>query len=168
MKCESGGISIIKLQESIIKLLMEFQEVFAWSYEDMPGIDFEIVQHHIDTHDHMVPVKQKLRRMRTKWLLEIKEEVIKQLEVGFIKPVHQAKWIANIVPVPKKDVNVRMCVDFRDLNKACPKDDFPLPHIDVLVDNTVGSALMSFMDGFSGYNEIKMAPKDMTKTTFTT
>ena len=70
--------------------------------------------------------------------------------------------------VPKKDGKVRMCVDFRDLNKACPKDDFPLPHIDVLVDITTGSELMSFMDGFSGYNQIKMAPKDMTKTTFTT
>ena len=70
--------------------------------------------------------------------------------------------------VPKKDGKVRMCVDFRDLNKACPKDDFPLPHIDVLVDNTAGSALISFMDGFSRYNQIKMAPKYMTKTTFTT
>ena len=57
-----------------------------------------------------------------------------------------------------------MCVDFRDLNKACLKNDFPLPHIDVLVDN---SALMSFMDGFSGYNQMKMSPMDMTKTTFT-
>ena len=62
---------------------------------------------------------------------------------------------------------VSMCVDFRDLNKACPKDDFPLPHIDVLVYNTTRSALISFMDGFLGYNQIKMAPKDMTKTTFT-
>ena len=61
-----------------------------------------------------------------------------------------------------------MCVDFRDLKEACPKDDFTLTHIDVLVDNTTGSALMSFMDGFSGYNQIKMAPKDITKTTFTT
>ena len=72
------------------------------------------------------------------------------------------------MPMPKKDGKVRMCVDFRDLNKEFPKDDFPFPHIDVLVDNTVGSALMSFMDGFSGYNQIKVAPKDMTKTTFTT
>ena len=87
--------------------------------------------------------------MRTKWLLKIKEEVTKQLKVGFIKPMHQAKWIANVVPVPKKDRKVKMCVDFRDLNKACLKDDFPFPHIDVLVDNTVGSALMSFMNGFS-------------------
>jgi len=63
---------------------------------------------------------------------------------------------------------VRMCMDFRDLNNACPKDDFLLPHIDVLVDNTVGSALMSFMVGFSRYNQIKMAPMDMTKATFIT
>ena len=63
---------------------------------------------------------------------------------------------------------VRMCMDFRDLNKICPNDDFPLPHIDVLVDNTAGNVLMFFMDGFSGYNQIKMASKDMTKTIFTT
>ena len=85
------------------------------------------------------------------------------MKVGFIKPLHQVDWIANVIPVPKKDEKVRMCVDFRDLNKACPKDDFPFPHIDVLVDN----ALMPFMDGFLGYNQIKMALKDMTKTTYT-
>ena len=89
------------------------------------------------------------------------------MKIWFIKPIHQAKWIANVMPIPKKDGKVRMCVDFRDLNKACPKDDFPLPHIDVLVDNTTGSALMSFMDGFSRYNQIKRASRDMTKTTFT-
>ena len=62
--------------------------------------------------------------------------------------MHQAKWIANVVPVPKKDGKVRMCMDYRDLNEACPKDNFPLPHIDDLVDNTASSALMPFMDGF--------------------
>ena len=81
--------------------------------------------------------------------------------------MHQAEWIANVVPIPKKDGNVRMCVDFRDLNKSCPKDDFSLPHIDILVDNRTDNVLMSFMDGFSGYNQIEMAPKDMTKITFT-
>ena len=70
-----------------------------------------ISQHHIDTHAHMVPVKQKLRHMRTEWLIKIKEEVTKQLEVGFIKPMHKANWIANVVPVPKKDGKVRMCMD---------------------------------------------------------
>ena len=78
-----------KERKYLQELLMEFQEVFAWSYEDMFRIDPKIAQHHIDTHDHMVPVKQKLRRMRTKWLLKIKEEVTKQLKVGFIKPIHQ-------------------------------------------------------------------------------
>ena len=89
------------------------------------------------------------------------------MKIWFIKPIYQSKWIANVMPIPKKDGKVRMCVDFRDLNKACPKDDFPLPHTDVLVDNTTISALMSFMDGFSRYNQIKKASRDMTKTTFT-
>ena len=155
-------------RKDLKELLIEFQEAFAWSYEDMLGIYLEIGQHHIDALSHMVPIKQKLRRMRTECLLKIKEEVTKQLKVGFIKPVHQVEWIVNVMPVPKKDGKVRKCVDFRDLNKACPKDNFPLPHIDVLVDNTGGSALMSFTDGFSGYNQIKMASKDITKTTFTT
>ena len=70
------------------------------------------------------------------------------MKVGFIKLVHQARWIANVVPIPKKDEKVRMRMVFRNLNKACLKDDLLLPHIDVLVDNTAGSALMSFMDGF--------------------
>ena len=61
-----------------------------------------------------------------------------------------------------------MCVDFRDLNKASPKDDFPLPHIDVLVDNTVGHTLLSIMDGFLGYNQIKMALENMENTSFIT
>ena len=82
--------------------------------------------------------------------------------------VNYQEWLANVVPVPKNDGKVRMCVDFRDLNKANPKDDCPLPHIDVLVENTAGHALLSFMDGFSGYNQIKMAPEDMEKISFIT
>ena len=66
--------------------------------------------------------------------------------------VNYPEWLANMVPVPKKDEKVRICVDFRDLNKASLKDDFPLPYIDILVDNTSGNALLSFMDSFSGYN----------------
>jgi hypothetical protein len=82
--------------------------------------------------------------------------------------VNYSGCLANVVIVPKKDRKVCMCVDFQDLNKACLKDDFPLPHIDVLVDNTEGRALLSFMDGFSGYNQIKMAPEYMEKSTFIT
>ena len=78
------------------------------------------------------------------------------------------EWLENVLPVPKKDGRVRICVDYRDLNKACPKDDFPLPHIDVLIDNAAGYSMYSFMDGFSGYNQILMAIIDKAKTSFIT
>lgn len=80
--------------------------------------------------------------------------------------VRYPEWVANIVPVPKKDRKVRMCVDFRDLNRASPKDDFPLPHIDTLIDNTAKNAMFTFMDAFSGL--IRMAAEDKEKTTFIT
>jgi len=106
--------------------------------------------------------------MKPEWTLKIKEEVKKQYNVGFLRVVNYLECLANVVPVLKKDRKVRMCVDFSDLNKANPKDDFPLPRIDILVDNTTGHALLSFMDGFSRYNQIKMALEDMEKTPFIT
>ena len=100
--------------------------------------------------------------------MQFKEEIQKQLSVGFLSVVEYPEWLANVVLVPKKDGKVRVCVDFRDLNKASPKDDFPLPRTDMLVDSTVGHSMLSFMDGFSRYNRIMMAPKDMEKTSFIT
>ena len=82
----------------------------------------------------------------------MKEEIQKQLSVGFISVVEYLEWLVNVVPVPKKDGKVRVCVNFRDLNKTRPNDDFPLPHIDLLVDSTADHSMLSFMDGFLGYN----------------
>ena len=101
---------------------------------------------------HARPIKQKLRRLHPRWSLLLKEEIQKQLGVGFISVVQYPEWLANVIHVPKKDGKVRVCVDFRNLNKAIPEDDFPLPHIDMLVDSNVGHAMLSFMDGFSGSN----------------
>ena len=98
----------------------------------------------------------------------MKEEIQKKLNVGFISVVQYPEWLANVVPNPKKEGKVRVCVDFKNLNKASPKDDFPLPHIDMLVYSTAGHAMLSFMDGFSGYNQIMMAPKDREKPSFIT
>ena len=84
--------------------------------------------------------------------MQVKEEIQKQLSVGFLSVVEYLEWLANVVPVPKNDEKVRVCVNFRDLNKASPKDDFSLPHIDMLVDSTAGHSMSSFMDGFSGDN----------------
>ncbi|GAU51898.1 hypothetical protein TSUD_416830, partial [Trifolium subterraneum] len=156
------------VKERVIGLLREYVDIFAWSYQDMPGLDPEIVEHHLPLKPECSPVKQKLRRTHPDMALKIKEEVQKQIDAGFLITSEYPQWLANIVPVPKKDGKVRMWVDYRDLNRASPKDDFPLPHIDVLVDNTAKSKVFSFMDGFSGYNQIKMAVEDREKTAFIT
>ena len=84
--------------------------------------------------------------------MRIKAEVQKLIDVGFVREVKYPIWLANIVPVKKKNGQIRICVDFRDLNGACPKDEFPLPITELLVDATTGFEALSFMDGFSGYN----------------
>ena len=101
--------------------------------------------------------------MKPEMLLKIKEEVKKQFDARFLEVETYSEQVANVVPIPKKDGKVRMCVEHQDLNWASPKDNFPLSHIDILVDNTVKNSLFSFMDGFSGYNKIRMAPDDMEK-----
>ena len=156
------------IREELTALLKDYQDIFAWSYQDMPGLSFDIVQHRLPLNPECSPIKQKLRRMKPETSFKIKEEVKKQFDAGFLAAARYPEWVANIVPVPKKDGKVRMCVDYRDLNQASPKDNFPLPHIDILVDNTTNFALFSFIDGFSGYNQIRMASEDMEKTTFVT
>ncbi|KAA3482495.1 gag/pol polyprotein [Gossypium australe] len=155
-------------KQNLVELLREFKDVFAWSYRDMPGLSTDVVVHRLPIKEECKPVQQKLRKMRPDVVLKIKEEVKKQFDAGFLQVVKYSEWVANIVPVLKKDGKVRMCVDYRDLNKASPKDNIPLPHIDTLVDNTAGYSWFSFMDGFSGYNQIKMHLEDMAKTTFIT
>ncbi|TYK27811.1 uncharacterized protein E5676_scaffold749G00400 [Cucumis melo var. makuwa] len=138
------------------------------SKEDLPRLSTDIVVHRVPLKSECNLVRQKLRKMKPDVLIKIKEEVQKQIEAGFLTVSKYPKWVANIVLVPKKDEKGRMCVDYRDLNRASPKDNFPLPHIDMLVDNTAGYSTFSFMDGFSGYNQIKMAEEDREKTTFIT
>ncbi|KAL0290854.1 UNVERIFIED_CONTAM: Transposon Ty3-G Gag-Pol polyprotein [Sesamum radiatum] len=98
----------------------------------------------------------------------IKEEVEKLLKINYIRPVQYPEWLANVVLVPKANGKWRMCVDFTDLNKACPKDSYPLPRIDALIDSTSECELMSFLDAFQGYNQIHLADEDQEKTSFVT
>ena len=134
----------------------------------MLGLDSSIMQHHLPILPHARPIKQKLRRLHPQWSLQDKEEIQMQLNVGFLSVVEYLEWDANVIPVPQKYGKVRVCVDFRDLNKASSKDDFPLPHIDMLVDNIAGHLMLFFRDGFSGYNLIMMALEDMENTSFIT
>lgn len=100
--------------------------------------------------------------------MKVKEEFVKQLQASFLEATNYLEWLANVVQVAKKDGKVRNCDGYRDLNKASPINDFPLSHIYVLVDNIVGYALFSFMDSFSGYNEIRLALEDKEKASFIT
>eukprot|EP00253_Pinus_taeda_P005732 PITA_05732 len=132
----------------------------------MPGIDPSIVQHEIKTYENAKPVCQRLWSVNPRKAAAIKAEVEKLLKAGFIYPVPLTDWVSNPVPVDKKQGTIRVCIDFRDLNKACPKDNYPMPFIDQIIDECAGNEIISFMDGFSGYNQISIRPKDQHKTTF--
>ena len=114
------------------------------------------------------PVQQRQRAFAPEQDQAIAVEVTKLLMAGFIHEVYYLDWLANVVLVKKANGKWRMCVDFTDLNKACPKDSFPLPRIDQLVDSTAGHKLLTFMDAFSRYNQIKMDEEDQEKTAFIT
>ena len=101
-------------------------------------------------------VKHHSRRFRPELQDDIITEVDRLITAAFIKEVQYPRWLANIVPVTKKNGQLRICVDFRDLNRACPKDDFPIPITEMVVDATTCYGALSFMDGSSGYNQIKM------------
>ena len=106
--------------------------------------------------------------MHPKVALLVKAELEKMLDAKVICPIDYLEWISNMVLVTKPSSDIKICTDFRDLNKACPKYDFPLPNIDMIVDLIAGHEILSLMDGFSGYNQIRIVEEDQHKTSFTT
>ena len=130
-------------------LFKEYWGMFAWTYEEMPGIDPWIVEHEIKTYPNVKPVRQKLRVVNPKKAPIIKAEIEKLLKATFIYPVPLTEWVSNLVAVNKKEGKIRVYTDFQDLNKACPKDNYPTSFIDQILDDY---SSFSFMDGFSGYN----------------
>ena len=114
------------------------------------------------------PVRQRRRKFNEERQLVVREETQKLLSAGHIREIQYPEWLANVVLVKKANGKWRMCVDFTDLNKACPKDSYPLPNIDALMDSASGCKVLSFLDAFSGYNQIKMHPRDENKTAFMT
>ena len=134
----------------------------------MPGINPTIMVHKLNVSPIFSPIRQKKRVFAQERDKAIAEEVRKLLKADFIREVYYPDWLANFVMVKKANGKWRMCVDFMDLNKACSKDSYPLPRIDILVDSTARHQLLSFMDSFSGYNQIKMEVADQEKTSFVT
>ncbi|KAG7552152.1 Reverse transcriptase domain [Arabidopsis thaliana x Arabidopsis arenosa] len=156
------------LRAELIKFLKRNQKTFAWKIEEMTGIDTKVISHELNIDPTFKPVKQKRRKLGPDRAEAVNTEVQRLLDAGLIREVKYPDWLANPVVVKKKNGKWRVCVDFTDLNKACPKDSFPLPHIDRLVESTTGHEMMSFMDAFSGYNQILMNPEDQEKTAFIT
>ncbi|CAL2228365.1 unnamed protein product [Prunus armeniaca] len=155
------------LKNELVALLQEFKDCFAWHYHEMPGLDRELVEHKLPIKEGYLPVKQARRRMSMDTELKVKEEIERLLKAGFIRPAIYADWLANIVPVLKRKTGaVRICVDYRNLNEASPKDEYPMPMADMLVDGAAHNQMLSFMDGNAGYNQIMMAEEDIHKTAF--
>jgi hypothetical protein len=130
------------------ELFKEFWDVFAWSYEEMRGINPRIFEHEIRTFLDAKPIQQCPRAVNPWKAYTIKAEMEKLLNVGFIYPTPLIEWVSNLVPVDKKQGTILVCMNFRDLNKAFPKDNFTTPFIDHILDKCVGSEVFSFMDGF--------------------
>jgi hypothetical protein len=154
------------LREAIILLLKEYADCFAWDYTEMPGLDRSIVEHQLPLKPGFRPFQQRARQMKAEVLEEVKKEVEKMIEAGFIRTCRYTEWISNVVPVQKKDGRWRVCVDFRDLNMATPKDEYPMPVAETLINAAAGHKMLSFMDGNAGYNQIFMASEDIHKTAF--
>ena len=163
-----GTLASWSVRQALTAFLRANQDVFAWSHEDMPGIDPSIMVHKLNVSSSFPPVRQKKRVFAQERDKATAEEIRKLLEADFIREVYYPDWLANVDMVKKANGKWRMCVDFTDLNKACPKDSYPLPRIDTLVDLIARNQLLSFMDDFSGYNPIKMEEADQEKTYFVT
>ena len=131
-----GTLASWPVRQELTAFLRDNQDVFAWSHEDMPGINLSIMVHKLNVSPSFSPIRQKKRVFAQERDKAIAEEVRKLLEADFIREVYYPDWLANVVMVKKANGKWRMCVDFTDLNKACPKDSYPLPQIDTLVDST--------------------------------
>ncbi|RVW99982.1 Transposon Ty3-I Gag-Pol polyprotein [Vitis vinifera] len=145
------------------KIPRQNHDIFAWAHSDMKGIHPSIASHRLNVFSTTRPVRQRIRRFHPDRQRIIRNEIDKLLEAGFIREVSYPDWLANVVVVPKKEGKWRVCVDYTNLNNACPKDSFPLPRIDQIVDSTSGQGMLSFLDAFSGYHQIPMSPDDEEK-----
>ena len=163
-----GTLASWPVRQTLTAFLRDNQDIFAWSHKDMSRIDPSVIVHRLNVSPSFSPIWQKKQVVAQERDKAIAKEIRKLLEVDFIQEVYYPDWLANVVMVKKANGKWRMCVDFRDLNKACPKDSYPLPRIDTLVDSTPRHQLLSFMDAFSGYNQIKMEEADQEKTYFVT
>ena len=151
-----------------VEFLKDNLDIFAWNAYEAPGVDPEFICHHLNVNPSVIPKKQIPWQSLKEHVEAVKDEVHKLKQVGAIKKVFYLEWLANAMVVKKKLGKWRVCVDFINLNKACPKDPFLIPRIDQLVDATFGHLRMNFLDAFQGYHQIPLALANQEKTAFLT
>ncbi|GKB11314.1 reverse transcriptase domain-containing protein [Tanacetum coccineum] len=163
-----GSTLTEKGRKELCTLLGQNLDVFAWKPADMTGVPRSIAEHCLNIREGCPPVRQKKRGQAPERNKAIQEEVEKLVDAGIMKEVHYHSWLSNPVMVKKHDGTWRMCVDFKDLNNACPKDCYPLPEIDWKIESLCGYPFKCFLDAYKGYHQIKMAKEDEEKTAFIT
>jgi hypothetical protein len=137
-------------EKTVLRFLFNNKDVFAWSANDLCGVNRDVIEYSLNVDLTIRPRKQKLQKMSDDKAEGAQNEVKRLLIAGVIRKVTYPEWLVNTVMVKKANGKCRMCIDFTDVNKACPKDEFPLPRIDSLVDATATSELMSLLDCYSG------------------
>ena len=135
-------------REELIEFLKQNINVFTWNTYEALGVDPEFICHHLNVNPLVASKKQPPGHPSKEHAEVVREEVVRLKQAGAMKEVFYSEWLANTMVVKKKSGKWRVCVDFTDLNKACPKDPFLMPKIDQLVDATVGHPRMSFLDAF--------------------
>ncbi|XP_023742246.1 uncharacterized protein LOC111890354 [Lactuca sativa] len=155
-------------RRALVDLLKRYKHVFAWTPTDMVGVERRVMEHKLMIRPGAKEVKQKKRVQGGDRNRAINAEVTKLTEDGILREAIFPTWIANPVMVRKQDGSWRMCIDFSDLNKACPKDCYPLPEIDQKVESLQGFKLKCFLDAYKGYHQILMSKEDEEKTAFYT
>ena len=150
----------------MLLFLIQNVDVFTWSPYEVPEVDPEFIVHRLNVDLSFPPKKQKPMRSVKEHVEAVKLEVKRLREAGAIREIFFPEWLANTVVVKKKNGKWRVCVDFMDLNRACPKDPFPMSKIDQLIDAIYGHPRMSFLDAFQGYHQIALVAEDREKTAF--
>ena len=160
-----------KERNELINLVKEYRDVFAFTYDELKAYREDVFQHTIPLKPELKeikPFRQRLRQINPKIAPIVKKELEKMLAAGIIAPTRHSSWCSNLVVVRKKNGSIRICIDFRNLNIACIKDNYPLPNMEILLHKVTGSEIMSMLDDISRYNHVLINKEDRHKTTFTT
>jgi len=167
-KCIVNAHLIKEKIEELQTLLKEIKDVFAWTYKDFKSIPPKLAQHIIELDISIPPTHQARYRLNLNYAATIKQDIDKLLGIGFIQPLEEATWLSPIVVLLKKNGKLKICVDFRKLNKATKRNPYPFPFFDDVLNIVIGYETYSFLDGYSRYHQISIALENRYKIALVT